>query len=164
MSSEQKIILLGAGGHCKSCIEVISNIPNCSICGIIDKDGSVIENVLGYDVWGTDKDLESFIKRCPNALVTVGQIKSPKIRISLFERAKTLGASFPVIKSHLSYISQTAQISQGTILFHDSLINACVKIGVNCIINSKALIEHDSRNWFTLPCINRSNYQWWRNG
>ena len=90
MSNQQKIILLGAGGHCKSCIEVISDLSQHSIFGIIDKDGSDTKNLLGYDILGTDKDLDSLIKYCTNALITVGQIKSPAIRISLFERAKIM--------------------------------------------------------------------------
>ena len=145
MSSKQEIILLGAGGHCKSCIEVILGISQYSILGIIDKNGSSTKHILGHNVMGTDKDLESLINRCSSVLVTVGQIKSPEIRISLFERAKSLGFNFPVIRSHHSFISKSAQISEGTILLHHALINTSVKMGVNCIINSKALVEHDAR-------------------
>jgi sugar O-acyltransferase (sialic acid O-acetyltransferase NeuD family) len=145
VSSKQEIILLGAGGHCKSCIEVILGISQYSILGIVDKDGSSIKHILGHDVIGTDKDLKSLINICSSVLVTVGQIKSPKIRISLFERAKSLGFSFPVIRSQHSYISKSAQIGEGTILLNHSLINTSVKVGVNCIINTKALIEHDAR-------------------
>jgi sugar O-acyltransferase (sialic acid O-acetyltransferase NeuD family) len=145
VSSKQEIILLGAGGHCKSCIEVISGVSKYSILGIIDKDGASTKHILGHDVIGTDKDLESILNRCSSVLVTVGQIKSPEIRISLFEKAKTLGFNFPVIRSHHSYISKSAQIGEGTILLHHSLINSSVKVGVNCIINTTALIEHDAR-------------------
>ena len=144
MCSKQEIILLGAGGHCKSCIEVILGISQYSILGIVDKDGSSTKHILGHDVMGTDKDLESLINCCSNVLVTVGQIKSPQIRISLFERAKSLGFNFPVIESQFSYISKSAQIGEGTILLHDSLVNTSVKLGVNCIINTKALVEHDA--------------------
>ena len=143
VSSKQEIILLGAGGHCKSCIEVISGISKYSILGIIDKDGSSTKHILGHDVIGTDKDLESLLNRCSSVLVTVGQIKSPEIRISLFEKAKTLGFNFPVIRSQHSYISKSAQIGEGTILLHHALINTSVKVDANCIINTKALIEHD---------------------
>ena len=144
MSRKQEIVLLGAGGHCKSSIDVIENESIFSILGIVDKDGSITESVLDYDVIGTDKELESIIKRCPYVLVTVGQIKSPEIRISLFKRSKSIGAIFPVIKSRTSYVSKSAQIGEGTILFHHTLINTSAQIGTNCIINSKALIEHDS--------------------
>ena len=145
MSTKQEIILLGAGGHCKSCVEVISAISQYSIFGIIDKDGSSTKHILGHNVMGTDKDLESLLFRCSDALVTVGQIKSPEKRISLFELAKSLGFNFPVIKSHLSYISKSAKIGEGTILLHGSFINTSVRVGANCIINTKALIEHDTQ-------------------
>ena len=145
VSSKQEIILLGAGGHCKSCIEVILGISQYSILGIIDKDGSSTKHILGHNVMGTDKDLESLLLRCSDALVTVGQIKSPEIRISLFELAKSLGFNFPVIRSQHSYISKSAQIGEGTILLNHSLINTSVRVGANCIINTKALMEHDTQ-------------------
>ena len=145
VGSKQEIILLGAGGHCKSCIEVILGLSKYNILGIIDKDGSSTKHILGHNVMGTDKDLESLINRCSSVLVTVGQIKSPEIRISLFERAKSLGFSFPVIRSQQSYISKSAQIGDGTILLNHSLLNTSVKVDANCIFNTKALIEHDAR-------------------
>jgi len=145
VSSKKEIILLGAGGHCKSCIEVLLGVSKYSILGIIDRDGSSTKDILGYPTLGTDKDLESIVKRCSSALVTVGQIKSPEIRVSIFERAKSLGFNFPVIRSQHSYISKSAQIGEGTILLNHSLINTSVKVDVNCIINTKALIEHDAR-------------------
>ena len=145
MSSKQEIILLGAGGHCKSCIEVILGISKYSILGIIDKDGSSTKHILGHDVMGTDKDLESLINCCLSVFVTVGQIKSPVIRISLFEKAKTFGFNFPFIRSQHSFISESAQIGEGTILMHHALINTSVKVDANCIINTKALIEHDAQ-------------------
>jgi sugar O-acyltransferase (sialic acid O-acetyltransferase NeuD family) len=145
VSSKKEIILLGAGGHCKSCIEVISGVSKYTILGIIDKDGSSTKHILGHNVLGTDKDLESLVNRCSSVLVTVGQIKSPEIRISLYKRAKSLGFNFPVIRSQHSYISKSAQISEGTILLNHSLINTSVIVDANCIINTKALIEHDAR-------------------
>ena len=43
------IILLGAGGHCKSCIEVIESTGEFEIEGILNR-GKEIDNVLGYPV------------------------------------------------------------------------------------------------------------------
>lgn len=144
MTKSTPILLIGAGGHCKSCIDLISIISNYEVGGIVDKDGSKCTEVLGQKVIGTDSDLEFLVQRFPQLLITTGQIKSPLLRSELFLKTKNLGASFPVIISPTAYISNTAIIDEGTISFHQTLINTSVQVGKNCIINNKALIEHES--------------------
>jgi len=143
--TKPKIILVGAGGHCRSCIDVIEQEGRFDILGIVDKSGQDEPNsVLGYPLIGTDEDLAALRKECGCALVTVGQIKSPVVRIRLFEQLKGLGFELPSIISPRAYVSKHAKVGEGTIVMHDALINAGAVVGANCIINSKALIEHDT--------------------
>jgi len=141
---KEKIILIGGGGHCKSCIDVIEQEGRFTIAGIVDVSEKKQRNVLGYPVIGTDADLVELIKTFPNVLITLGQIKSPARRIELFIDLMQMGASFPVIKSPRAYVSPHAQVGEGTIVMHHALINAGANVGRNCIINTKALVEHDA--------------------
>ncbi len=136
------IILIGSGGHCKSCIDIIEQENKYSIAGIIDKNRST-KSVLGYSILGNDADLIELKTSYDYALITIGQIKSPDIRIQLFNHLKLLGFKLPTITSSRAYISKHAQLGEGTIVMHDAFINASAVIGNNCIINTKALIEHD---------------------
>ena len=138
----EKIVLVGAGGHAKSLIDVIELENKFEIFGLVDnaKNGEV----LGYKVLGTDEILKEIKSECANAIVAVGQIKSAKIRISLFNKLKELGFNLPVIISPLAYVSKHASIGAGTAVMHCACINAGAKVGENCIINTKALIEHDA--------------------
>jgi len=140
----EAILLLGAGGYCKSCLDLLSVLSNYNVAGIVNKKDSTVTEVLGVKVVGTDSDLELLISQYKNVLIAVGQIKSPKLRIKLFENAKRLGAIFPVLVSPNSQISQTARIDEGTICFHQTIINASASVGRNCIINNKSLVEHDA--------------------
>ena len=138
-----KLILIGGGGHCSSCIDVIEQEGKFEIVGIVDK--SIDSGALhGYPIIGGDDDLGKLRSGCDYALITVGQIKSPFIRIRLYELTKLLGFILPVIISPRAYVSRTIQIGDGTIIMHDVLINAGAIVGSNCIINTKALIEHDA--------------------
>ena len=141
---KEKILLVGGGGHCKSCIDVIEQEGRFTIAGIVDVPEKKQHNVLGYPVIGTDADLVELIKPFPNVLITLGQIKSPNRRMELFNMLKQMGARFPVIKSPLAYVSPHAHVAEGTIVMHHALINAGASIGRNCIINTKALVEHDA--------------------
>jgi sugar O-acyltransferase (sialic acid O-acetyltransferase NeuD family) len=136
------IILIGGGGHCKSSIDVIEQIDEFAIAGIVDINPS-LENLFGYPLLGNDGDLSKLKEKYEYALITIGQIKTPSIRIKLFDYIKSIGFKLPIIISNKAYVSKHAQISEGTIVMHGALINAGAIVGKNCIINTKALIEHD---------------------
>jgi len=136
------IILVGGGGHCVSVIDVIEQEEKYHIKGIIDTKEHIGKEVLGYKIIGTDDDLEDLYLSCPNAIISVGQIKDSVLRKRLFQRLKAIGYHLPVVISPLAYVSKHSAIEEGTIIMHRALVNAGAKIGKNCIINTKANIEH----------------------
>ncbi|MFH2067769.1 MAG: NeuD/PglB/VioB family sugar acetyltransferase [Pseudomonadota bacterium] len=140
----EKIILIGGGGHCKSCIDVIEQDGTYRIEGIVDIPEKLHQKIMGYEVIATDEHLSELANDYENFFITIGQIKSPDKRIQLFNALQQLGVKMPVIISPLAYVSNHAVIGDGTIIMHHALVNAGAGIGCNCIINSKALIEHDA--------------------
>ncbi len=138
----KNIILIGAGGHCKSCIDVIEAEKKYKIVGLIDKNKNSINK--NYKILGDDNILELLLKKTKFALITLGQIKNLKKREKLFNKLKKIGFKFPSIISPLAYVSPNAIIGKGTIIMHGVVVNAGARVGTNCIINSKALIEHDA--------------------
>jgi len=141
----ENILLIGGGGHCKSVIDVIEQEGKYNIIGIIDKKELVGQKVLDYNIIGCDDDLEKLFQTYKYAIVTVGQIKSPNLRIKLFNKLKNIGYTLPTIISPIAYVSKHSKIDEGTVVMHHVLINASASIGKNCIINTKALIEHDCK-------------------
>ena len=137
-----RLILIGGGGHCAACIDVIELAHEYEIAGIIDKDAS--NKISGYPLLGNDEALAGLRSEIECALITIGQIRSPEIRNRLFQKAKSLGFVMPSIVSPRAYVSGNAVVGEGTIVMHDALINARANVGSNCIINSKALVEHDA--------------------
>lgn len=140
---KEKILLVGGGGHCKSVIDVIEQEGKYEIAGVIDKEELIGSKIFGYEIIGCDNDLVNLYLKYSNALVTIGQIRSNRIRVKLFKKLKVIGYSLPVVISPLAYVSKYAKISEGTVIMHQALVNASANIGINCIINTKALIEHD---------------------
>ena len=141
---KKKLLLIGGGGHCKSCIDVIEKEGNYQIAGIMDSPKMLHQKVLGHEVITTDKELPDLAKQGYSFLICIGQIESPKKRIEVFEELKNNSASLATIISPTAYVSQHSQIGDGTIIMHHAVVNAGAKIGKNCIINSKALVEHDA--------------------
>jgi len=138
-----EIILIGGGGHCKSCIDVIEQENKFSIAGIIDVKEKLGEKVLGYPVIGCDDDLDIIAEKYENFLITIGQLNNPSLRIKLFDKIKSLDKNLPVIISPKAYVSEHTKIEEGTIIMNGAILNASSKIGKNCIVNTNALLEHD---------------------
>ncbi len=137
------LLLLGGGGHCRSCLDVIETTGKYEIAGIVQPQSDGQAPVLGYPVLGDDDDLLVLLQRYSHALITVGQIKTPAIRQSLYQRVQELGGTLPVVVSPLAHVSRHATVEAGTIVMHGALVNAGAHISANGIINSQALIEHD---------------------
>ena len=143
LESKKKIILIGFGGHASSCVDLIENSNKFEIIGFIGKNNEKNKIKYGYKVIGTDKELKEIFKTTNNAAICLGQIRDYKKRSNYFDNLKKIGFEIPTIVSKNSYISKKAIINEGSMIFHGSIINAGAKIGRNCIINSRSLIEHD---------------------
>jgi len=139
-----EIILVGAGGHAHSCIDVIEQHGGFTIAGLVKDAGFNDEDVLGYPIVGSDNDLSLLHTKYKFALVAIGQIKFPAPRIDAYHLLKEIGYILPTIISPKAYVSRHANIGEGTIIMHGAIVNANAVIGKNCILNSRALIEHDA--------------------
>ena len=142
---KKKILLLGTGGHAKSCIEVIeNNIDDIFlISGLIDKikNNKIINGK--YKIIGNDHDLNFLKKKIDYAFVALGHIKKFKLREKMFKNLLSLGYKLPTIISKNAILSKNTVIGKGTIVMHGVIINSNVNIGDNCIINTHSTIEHD---------------------
>jgi sugar O-acyltransferase (sialic acid O-acetyltransferase NeuD family) len=141
-AKSESILLVGAGGHAQACIDVIEAQARFKVAGLIGTAAEVGARVLGYEVLGSDEDLPALVAEHRYALVCCGQIKTPDLRIRLFERLEALNYQLPVIVSPRAYLSKHAVLGAGTIVMHGALVNAGAVVGRNCIINTQALIEH----------------------
>jgi sugar O-acyltransferase (sialic acid O-acetyltransferase NeuD family) len=142
--NKYEIILIGAGGHAASCIDVIEAQGAYRVGGFVAKDIVFNRTVQKYIHIGSDLDIPRLRSSYLYALVAVGQIKSPNARIKLYDQLLELGYELPSIASPSAYISPHAKIGIGTIIMHGAVINAGAVIGNNCIINTLATIDHDT--------------------
>jgi sugar O-acyltransferase (sialic acid O-acetyltransferase NeuD family) len=141
--SKTPILLVGAGGHARACIDVLEQEGQFAVVGLVGLSHEIGTRVLGYAVLGMDADLPSLIAECGHALISVGQIKTPDARLRLFDLLERNSYALPVIVSPHAYVSSHATLGAGTIVMHGAIINAGAVVGRNCIINSQSLVEHD---------------------
>ncbi len=143
LSSPCPILLVGAGGHAVSCIDVVER-SGFKIVGLIGQQHELGLNVLSCRVLGCDNDIPDHFNTVTTALVAVGQIDTPSVRMRIYKRLREIGFDLPAIVSPLAYLSDYAKVGAGTIVMHGTIVNASAIIGDNCIVNTRALVEHDA--------------------
>jgi len=142
--SKPSLILIGAGGHARACIDVIEHLDTFDIAGLIGNEEELQHECLGYRVIATDSDFPELAKQYQYALITVGQLESALVRQRLYDQALAVGFKLPTIISPSAHLSRHAVVGDGTMVLHGATVNAGAKVGNNCIINTNALIEHDA--------------------
>jgi sugar O-acyltransferase (sialic acid O-acetyltransferase NeuD family) len=141
---DDKLLLVGAGGHCRSAIDSIDRRQYTDIV-IIDLPEMVGKNVFSIPIAGTDNDIDTFFKKGYwQAVITLGSVGNPEKRIELYNRLKQTGFSFPSIIDPTAIVSKTnVTIGEGVFIGKGVIINTGVRIGTCSIINTGAVIDHD---------------------
>lgn len=151
MPESRKILLLGAGGHCRSVMDSLTALCNYETINLIDyrksddttKDAR--EDILTLaPIVGNDKDLERLHKEgYTDAFITVGSIGNVGTRIKLYEQLKQIGYQIPNIIDKESVVSPYTMLGEGIYVGKKAVINANTRIGNCAIINTASVIEHD---------------------
>jgi len=143
---KKKILILGTGGHAKSCIDLISKCTEYNLIGLISKNSNEIgKKILDINVIGSDENLINLKKKSKNLMIGIGFLGNSKKKELLYSKVLNMGFKIPTIISPLSYISKYAKIEDGVNIFHNCIIgpDSLIKHGV--LINNKCLVEHDVR-------------------
>ncbi len=139
----KNLILVGAGGHAKACIEVIESTKEFAIKGLVDQQKGM-GSILGYSILGEDDIIDQQASLANMYfLITVGQIKSASTRIKIFDHILKAGGQLATVVAGSATVSSRAKVGVGTIVMHHALVNADTIVGDNVILNNKSLIEHD---------------------
>ena len=137
------LLVVGCGGHSRSLIDLIESIGKWQICGLVGLPNQVGTRVLGYPVIGSDQDLPTLRVQYPAAVIGIGQIPEPTLRQRIAAELTDIGFQIPLMISPHAYVSPHAQLGVGTTVFHSVIVNAGAIVDSHCILNSRALIEHD---------------------
>ena len=140
---KKDLILVGGGGHCNACLDVLRLLNLYNVVGIIERDNFKLEKLHDVSVF-KDQETEKLSKIYRNFLLTLGKIGKSKVREKKYYELSSLDIELVSLISPTAYVSASAEIATGVNIMHHALININVRIGENTIINSQSLVEHDS--------------------
>ena len=76
---KKDLILLGGGGHCSACVDVLRLLNLYNVVGIVEKNNFKFEKLHNVAVF-KDQETERLSKIYRKFLLTIGKIGKSKIR------------------------------------------------------------------------------------
>lgn len=126
------MILYGASGH-SLVVKDILEMSGDTVSLYIDDD----INKVTYAGVQVQQKLPSVLSPDEALIITIGNNRIRKII------AETYNCTFANAFAPSAYISKSAEIGTGTVIFFNALIQAEVKIGKHTIINNSVSIDHE---------------------
>lgn len=139
------VIGLGAGGHARVIIEILRQVGEYDLAGLLDLNPDRIgELVMGVPILGNDDLLPRLSEMGINhAFIGLGTVGPSHSRVSLYEKARLAGFQIVMTIHPRAVISPSVSLGAGATVMAMAVINAAARIGVNVIVNTAAIIEHD---------------------
>jgi UDP-perosamine 4-acetyltransferase len=135
-----KIVIVGTGGHAKVIIDIIRSSSGYEIVGLVGKD-PLLKKTIDIPVIGNDSDLGKMHRNgIDNIFIAIGDNKK---RSELTSKAQNIGYNLVNAISRHTYISQTVELGKGIAIMPGVVINPDSCIGDNAIINTGSTIDHD---------------------
>lgn len=145
----EKLLLIGDGGHCKVIIDTLLDTYNYEKIGIISRENEPLrENlrtkVLNIPIIGTDRELEElFAGGYKHAFIAVGSIGDTSIRRRLHQIIDRIGFSVPNIIDKSSIVGAYTTLGRGVYIGKRTIVNTNSQIGDFAILNTASVVEHD---------------------
>ena len=136
-----RIVMIGAGGHARVCLEALADLPTHLVIGAASNDGVAIDG-FGVPMLGLDADLAALASthRVDQWFVAIGDNAA---REQATERVRAIGGSLATAISRDARLSRTAVIDAGVVLMPGAIVNAATTIGAGAIVNTNASVDHD---------------------
>ncbi len=137
-----KIIFIGSGGHFNVLHEIVKN-KKLKIFGICDIKKNIINSNHKYKII-SEKEINSYSRQNIRLINAIGFDPNNENRKKKYLKFKKLGFKFLTLIHPSVKISNSVTIGEGSQILSQSCILPNAKIGNNCIINTKASVDHDS--------------------
>ncbi len=141
----ERVIVLGAGGHAKVLIEALEKC-GVEIFGLADVDSScwgkelLGRSIAGGDDWVLEQPVAA--NRLVNAVGSVDRASLERRR-AIFERFHARGYRFAQVVHPSAVLSPRALRGEGAQVMAGAVVQADARIGANTIVNTRASVDHD---------------------
>lgn len=133
------LIIIGASGHGKVCID-IAKMNGYKNIFFLDDDHS-IQECNGYKVIGSVADYSKYLQSS-DFFIAIGRTF---VRQKIVEEIENDGGVVITLIHHDAVIASDVEIGIGSVVMAGAVINPGSKIGCGVIVNTSSSIDHDCR-------------------
>lgn len=136
-----KLAIVGASGHGKVIADIAEQLG--FIVNFYDDAYPSKTYIEHWPIHGTCADLIALNNTNTISSDVVVAIGNNNIRQQKIQLLQQNNFNLITLIHPMAVISQYATIAQGSVVFAGAIINAFANIGIGCIVNTSAIIEHD---------------------
>lgn len=143
MPELKPLILIGAGGHAKVVLDLISAL-GLDCLAVSCPEPSNLTQWRGLAVISDQQLSELYSPSQVDLVLGIGFMPGTSLRQRLFEHFTQLGYQFRTLCHPTAWISASASLGQGCQVMAGAIIQADAQCADNVIINTGASIDHDT--------------------
>jgi len=141
------VIIIGSGGHARVLLDILIS-ESRPILGRTDlylKGSSVSSAFFNIPLIGTDENIFDYPPDSIHLVNGLGMIPGPQLyhRREIYQRFKQHGYTFPAIVHPSAILAGNVTLMEGVQIMAGAVIQTGTIIGENCIINTRAAVDHD---------------------
>ena len=129
-----RLVIIGAGGHGKVIADNALKNGYTDICFV---DDYATGEVMGFPIIGTSADIPKLDDGKTDFVIGIGNNAVRKMI------AEKYNVNWVSLLHPSAQIAVNVSVGKGTAVMAGAVINACATVGEHCIINTRAVIEHD---------------------
>ena len=135
------LLLVGAGGHARVCLEALRDRTGVRVVGCVSADGVAIAG-LQVPMVGTDDDLVAAALRsgATHAFVAIGDNAT---RSAVMGRCVAAGLQLVNAISGFAMVSPAVELGVGVAVLPGAVVNAACSVADGVIVNTRASVDHD---------------------
>lgn len=140
MSGLLRVVVLGAGGHARVCLDLLLQDPSLDVVGCLGDAGS---GALQRPVLGDDEALPRLRSEgVSHVFVAIGE---NALRARLSARVTDLGFTHVCAVSPDAIVAPTARLGTGVAVMAGAVVNPYAVVGDGAVLNTGATVDHDCR-------------------
>lgn len=143
MSNLPSLVIVGAGGHGRSVLELVHLAGSHKVVAFLDDQLAPGTDVLGVPVWGPSSDLGSLARRGVRSLhVAIGNNRA---RERLLAQALANGLHCATLVHPRACVSPSAVLGDGCAVMALACVGTEARLGRGVIVNVGAVVDHHAQ-------------------
>lgn len=143
MSQPIPLVIVGAGGHGRSVLELVRLSGTHQVVAFLDDQQSPGTDIMGVPVWGSSPLLNELPARGVQAAhVAIGNNRA---RQALSERVRAAGLTLITLVHPRAFVSPTAVLGPGSAVMALAAIGTEAVLGDGAIANVGAVVDHHAQ-------------------